>query len=205
MKRILGLMVCMICALALPASAQDASVTLRWDANTEGDLAGYKVHYGTATNIYNVVVDVGNKTTATISGLALGSTYFFVATAYDQSGNESKFSSEVFAQVTEPPVPNGPVLVDIGKAKLRWDAPTMGGTPDQYHVKCGDATGNYNHPQVDIAAPNTQIEIKLVVPTLGQYFCVVSAENQFGVSENSNEVNFTAGAVPGSPTNLKLS
>jgi len=96
------------------------------------------------------------------------------------------------------------ISVDINKARLAWDAPTTGGPPDVYHVKCGDATGNYNHPVVDVAAPNAQIEIKLVVPTLGEYFCVVSAENTFGVSGDSNEINFTAGATPGNPTNLSV-
>lgn len=107
------------------------------------------------------------------------------------------------------------ISVDISKAKLAWDAPVIcttfpdvppgcGGTPATYHVRCGDATGNYNHPVVDVAAPNTEIEIKLIVPSLGEYFCVVSAENQFGVSGVSNEVNFTAGATPGNPTNLSV-
>lgn len=105
--------------------------------------------------------------------------------------------------------------VDINSAKLKWDAPVVcttfpnvppgcGGTAATYHVQCGDTAGNYNHPVVDVAAPNTEIEVKLVVPTLGVYFCAVSAENQFGVSGNSNEINFTVGAIPGSPTNLSV-
>jgi len=105
--------------------------------------------------------------------------------------------------------------VDINSAKLKWDAPVVcttfpdvplgcGGASDVYHVKCGDTTGSYNHPVVDVAAPNTEIEVKLIVPTLGEYFCAVSAENQFGVSGNSNEINFTVGATPGSPTNLSV-
>ncbi len=107
------------------------------------------------------------------------------------------------------------ISVDINTAKLKWTAPVIcktfpnvppgcGGTAASYHVKCGDTTGTYNHPVVDVAAPNTEIELKLIVPTLGVYFCAVSAENQFGVSGDSNEVNFTAGATPGSPINLSV-
>ncbi len=107
------------------------------------------------------------------------------------------------------------ISVDISKAKLMWEAPIVctqfpnvppgcGGEAATYHVKCGDTSGNYNHPVVDVAAPNTEIEVKLIVPSLGEYFCVLSAENQFGVSGNSNELNFTAGATPGNPTNLSV-
>jgi len=91
-----------VLALALPANA--ATVDLAWDTNTETDLAGYKMHYGTAKGVYNVVVDVGNKTSVNISGLTPGSTYFFVATAYDKSGNESEFSNEVVADIAAPDV-----------------------------------------------------------------------------------------------------
>ena len=71
------------------------SISLAWDPNTESDLAGYKVHYGTASRVYSQSINVGKVTTYTLSGLTKGNTYFLVATAYDTSNNESGYSNEV--------------------------------------------------------------------------------------------------------------
>ena len=76
-------------------AATAASVSLMWDPNTEGDLAGYKVHVGTASRTYSESIDVGHVTSFTVSNLADGQTYFFAVTAYDVMANESSFSSEV--------------------------------------------------------------------------------------------------------------
>jgi hypothetical protein len=70
------------------------SLTLEWDPNSDDDLAGYIVYYGTASRQYNHDVDIGNHTSCTISGLSKGVRYFFAVTAYDDEGNESIFSSE---------------------------------------------------------------------------------------------------------------
>ena len=58
--------------------ARAEQVTLAWDANTEADLAGYKVHYGTVSGVYTATVDVHNVTTAVVTGLTAGQTYYFV-------------------------------------------------------------------------------------------------------------------------------
>jgi hypothetical protein len=63
-------------------------------ANTEADLAGYKVHVGTSSGAYNKTYDAGNKTSFTISNLPKGVTYYFAVTAYDKVGNESRYSGE---------------------------------------------------------------------------------------------------------------
>ena len=86
---------------SLPVSVTVANttvqVTLAWDANTEPNLAGYKIYYGTASGAYTVTIDVGNITTCTITGLQPGATYYFAATAYDSSAAQSTFSNEVSA------------------------------------------------------------------------------------------------------------
>ena len=91
-----------------------AQVSLAWNANTEADLAGYKIHYGTASNSYSVHIDVQNVTTYTVTGLTEGQTYYFVATAYDASGNESVYSAPASYAVpaangapTTPATPSG--------------------------------------------------------------------------------------------------
>ncbi|MBI5584658.1 MAG: fibronectin type III domain-containing protein [Deltaproteobacteria bacterium] len=70
-------------------------VTLAWDPNTESDLAGYRIHLGTASNAYQAVIDVGNQTSFTVTNLNRGASYFFSVTAYNTQGLESDYSNEV--------------------------------------------------------------------------------------------------------------
>ena len=94
----------------LMITVADSIVTLNWTANTEPDLAGYQVYYGqneggpydgTGAAEGDSPIDVGDVTTATVSGLPVDSaTYYFVVTAYDDEvppdgPNESYFSNEV--------------------------------------------------------------------------------------------------------------
>lgn len=85
-----------------------AEANLSWDANTESDLAGYKVYVGTSPQTYDSPIDVGNKTSHILTNLDEGFTYYFVLTAYDTSANESGFSAEVSKDIpvtdTTPPV-----------------------------------------------------------------------------------------------------
>ena len=77
------------------------SITLSWNANSEADLAGYKVYRATSSGGYGA--PVATLTAGTIqyisNGLAKGVTYFFVITAYDQAGNESPYSVEASKSV----------------------------------------------------------------------------------------------------------
>lgn len=83
------------------------TVTLSWQAPTENDdgtpltnLAGFNIHYGTQPQDYTSVIKVANPGLGTyvIDGLPAGRYYFSVA-AYNASGVESSFSSEVSASV----------------------------------------------------------------------------------------------------------
>jgi len=90
-------LVCFFLLLGSRAWAQ--SVTLEWDANTESDLAGYKVYYGTASRTYGTPITLGKVTTYTVTGLTPGTTYYFAVTAYNTAGLESGYSNEVFATI----------------------------------------------------------------------------------------------------------
>ena len=73
--------------------------TLTWKANSETDLAGYKVYRSTVSGKYeqsNVIALLQkNVTTYQATGLQSRTTYFFVVTAFDVAGNESGYSNEV--------------------------------------------------------------------------------------------------------------
>jgi hypothetical protein len=95
----------MILLFALPAVVQAADFGLEWQANTEPDLAGYKIYYNQAIPgpPFARVVDVGNVTTCVIPDLDPNSNYYFVCTAYDTSGMESDYSNQVDAWPPENP------------------------------------------------------------------------------------------------------
>jgi len=71
------------------------STTLTWAANTESDLAGYKIYSGTQSGVYGTPISVGKVTSHVLTNLMNGTTYFFTITAYDTAGNESLYSPEL--------------------------------------------------------------------------------------------------------------
>lgn len=79
-----------------------AALLVSWNANSEADLAGYKLYYGTEQANYTESVDVGSATSYIVENLTEGQTYYFVLTAYDLSGNESAPSDEASATVIGP-------------------------------------------------------------------------------------------------------
>ena len=81
-----------------PSGTGTGTVTVMWNANSEGDLQGYRVYVGTSSGSRAQMFDVGNVTSTRLT-LPLGSTYFFVVTAYDKSGNESSPSGELSKSV----------------------------------------------------------------------------------------------------------
>jgi hypothetical protein len=80
-------------------AAAASHITLAWNANPESDIAGYKVYSGTNSRVYPGVVDIGKRTTVTLSNLVSGRTYFLALTAYDTTALESDFSEEIVYDV----------------------------------------------------------------------------------------------------------
>ena len=96
------------------------------------------------------------------------------------------------------------ISVDISKARLQWDwAQGTGGLPDNFLVKCGQSSGSYSKT-TPVAYPTTTIPVAQAITGQGNWFCTVSAINQFGESANANEVPFVAGAVPLPPSNARV-
>ena len=77
-----------------PPAPTTGVANVTWAANSEGDLAGYKLYVGTTSGVYNQILDAGMVTSYKMT-LPKGVTYFFSVTAYDRSGNESSRSTEV--------------------------------------------------------------------------------------------------------------
>ncbi len=114
MKRLLLVLAFMI----LPfLSLQAAVVDVSWNANTEADLAGYKLYYGTTSGVYELPIDVGKVTSYSVTvNPKVTTTYYVTLTAYDMSGNESPKSDEAsitvtVADTTPPAKPTGLKMV----------------------------------------------------------------------------------------------
>lgn len=105
----------LITLIFLAITAQAATIRVSWDPNTEDDLAGYKVYYGTASGQYGAPVDVGLVTTFDVLGIDDETEYFVAVTAYDLSGNESDFSDEVSIIIGDltPPGPPKNIILQI--------------------------------------------------------------------------------------------
>lgn len=84
-----------------------AGVTINWmppTENTDGtaltNLAGYNIHYGTASGALTQTISISNPGIATyvVQNLTPG-TYYFAVAAVNASGTESPLSAEVSATV----------------------------------------------------------------------------------------------------------
>jgi len=123
------------CTLYLvPDLGHAATVTLAWDDNTEPDLAGYKIFYGTSSGNYSINIDAGNVTEYTISSLNEGTTYYFAARAYDYMLNESSYSEEIVHAVAstnhKPNKPSTPTGTSNGVIQTTYSYKTSGSDPD---------------------------------------------------------------------------
>jgi hypothetical protein len=85
----------------------DQTVYLGWYANTEPDVAGYRIYEAPCASGSSCPYDRVASTTGTtfaLGGLANGVTRFYAVAAYDQAGNESPLTYET---VFDTPRPEG--------------------------------------------------------------------------------------------------
>ena len=105
-KLVLSLLAALALAL-IPAAALAWSLTVTWQANTESDLTGYKVYYGTASGQYGppITVELGPDIPGSyqITGLRPRTRYWVALTAFNLGGFESGFSEEANARTWGPP------------------------------------------------------------------------------------------------------
>lgn len=79
------------------------SVKLAWDPSPNPAVTGYKIYHSKSNWEQATVIDVGNRTEYTVTGLEAGVTYRFAATAYSKTGEESPLSKEVMYPPAQSP------------------------------------------------------------------------------------------------------
>ena len=123
MKKLLVMISLAISIFILPVVSYSQEIPMNpwgisWDANSERDLAGYRIYITiTPGQGYEILEDVP---LANLSNIAqpkyrfrlnefLDGKYWSVITAYDNAGNESGYSNEVFFEVDQipPEIPGG--------------------------------------------------------------------------------------------------
>ncbi len=108
------------------------SIALAWNPNTETNVAGYHLYYGTASGIYSGNVTVAHPTTvATVTNLQPDTIYYFAVTAFSTDGLESDYSTEISYWVPGPVSTNTPPVALPGSAITAEEQPvgfTLRGT-----------------------------------------------------------------------------
>lgn len=138
---------------SIPLFAADTEthidVSLRWDANTERDLACYKVYRSTVSGEYGAsVATLPKDQTNYILAIAREITdriHFFTLTACDLAGNESGKSNELsklIAAIPTIPTPGMPVLTVTstvtGEVTVTWsDVPDGRGGIAKVNIRYG--------------------------------------------------------------------
>jgi uncharacterized membrane protein YgcG len=101
-------LLCFLFTLLWSGPGLCADVTLAWDPNSEADLEGYGIYFrqGTSGPPYLLAgyvtlddLDHPYAPSFTVTGLQEGARYYFAATAYNTSGQESAYSNSVCADI----------------------------------------------------------------------------------------------------------
>jgi fibronectin type 3 domain-containing protein len=176
----------------LMATAGNAQVSLTWSASA--GATSYHVKRSTASGGPYTQVSAPSGTSFTDTGLTNGTTYFYVVSAVNSSG-ESANSSQASATPAAPAQPPAsPTALQATPANaqvaLAWNA-SAGAT--SYHVKRSTTSGG---PYTQVSAPATTNFTDAGLTNGTTYFYVVSAVNSVGESANSSQ----AGATPVAPT-----
>ncbi|MBN1561854.1 T9SS type A sorting domain-containing protein [candidate division KSB1 bacterium] len=100
------------------------TVLIKWDANTDSDLAGYRLYRGRSEENLTISIDVGLTTSYLDTDVRNDSTYYYAVAAYDFAGNESAHSDVVKAVPTiRPEAPSGITFRhDANSIMLIWDS-----------------------------------------------------------------------------------
>ena len=124
-----------VCSPTFSAAATE--VTLAWDANSEPDLAGYRLYARQADQGYDYTFPEcdSRETSCTINDLVDTVEYCFIVRAYDTDGNESADSNEVCL----PPTSEDPNNIDDDND---------GVTENQGDCNDADATINPNAAEI---------------------------------------------------------
>jgi RHS repeat-associated protein/fibro-slime domain-containing protein len=175
----------------LSAQAGEGYVTLGWDNNGEGDLAGYNVYRSvTSGGSYNLIANLTPSEIAyTDNNVTNGTTYYYVVRAVDTSSNESGPSDEVWATPTDSTAPSPPTGLTVtavgGSISLDWNNNSDGDLAG-YNVYRSTASGG-PYAQIAGEVDVSQYTDSSVTNGPTYYYVVKAVDTSSNESGPSNE------------------
>lgn len=179
-------------------TARAATINFAWDANTETNIAGYRLYTGNSSRSYYGSNDFGNVTTGTLSGLNNSARFYHALTAINTAGLESDFSSEVVALTPVPVVPGFMASgVTESSVTLIWNAPAN--NIMRYFIA---HSTNLTMLGTNSTAAQTITINNLRLATTYNFF--ITASNEFGVTSFSVTTVASTLAQPQPPTGFRI-
>lgn len=200
---------------AVAATAGDAEAAVTWTASA--DATSYNVYYGTTAGVTTAsgTKVAGATSGQAITGLANGTTYYFVVTAVGAHG-ESVVSDEVLATPL-PPLPGKVqglrVSGDNGQVVMAW-SPVTGAT--SYNVYYSTTSGFTTSTGTKVELTAEQAAAGLTTPGLTvsglangtTYYFLVTAANVAGESttpsSQSSAKPSASAQAPAKPTGVSV-
>ena len=90
-----GTLISLILGTVMLCRSHGTGITLAWDPSPGANVIGYAVYCGVISKNYTQRLDVGMQTSAVLTNLNAGMTYYFVVTAHASNGAESLPSNEI--------------------------------------------------------------------------------------------------------------
>jgi len=169
----------------IKATPSDESVTIKWSANPENDITGYRLY------LQSKMIDVGNITSYRIENLTNGIPVTFSLSDYNSSGNESAktyLTTVVPGQPNTTPSerPKGLILTPIDTAiDVKWSRNTEYDIIG-YRVYYGLSSGKYDKFVTVYGA--TSYRIGSLTNGVGIFVAVSALDESGNESAKSDEV-----------------
>jgi fibronectin type 3 domain-containing protein len=177
----------------LAATPGNARVALSW--NTSTGATSYNVKRSTVNGSGYATITSPTTNSYTNTGLTNGTTYYYVVSAVNSSGESANSSQVIATPVAIPSAPTG-LTVTPGNAQvaLSWTA-SSGAT--SYNVKRSTVNGS---GYVTVSSPTGTTYTDTGLTNGTTYYYVVSAVNGSGESANSTQASATpTGGSGGTP------